>query len=162
MRRTTVALGLAAVFALAAPTAADAAVLPGAQPQLSRIGGTARVHHATDTVSVPITYKCTDRPGPAGITHYLTVNLDQVGADRYQVGERNNNGGLLRATCDGVRRTDTVTLYRTAYGDPTLPAPRPGAGTVTATLTQHTTQDAGGWYVTTGLFSSRSQTVTVR
>lgn len=161
MRRTvTLALGLVAAVTLVAPTAASADVRPGAQPQVSRIG-TARVA-AGDTVTVPITYKCKDRPAPAGTTHYLTVNFEQAGADRYQVGERNNNGGLLRATCDGMRRSQVVTLYRTAYGDPALPSAHSGTATVTATLSQHATEDAGGWYVTTGRVSTLSGSVVVR
>lgn len=126
------------------PAYAD--VVPGVKPAVNRIGD-ARLQPATDTILVPITYRCTDRLGPAGITHYLTVRLTQPGADQYQVGERNNLGGLAPATCNGHRRTDFVRLYRDANAVPPGPAVLPGRAEVQVDLSQHTTNDSGGWYV---------------
>ena len=90
------------------------------------------------------------RPGPAGITNYLQVNLDQTGARGYQIGERNDNGGLYQLTCTGKIRTAFITLQPTAYNHEELPPARPGTALVSAQISVHSTPDAGGWYTTTG------------
>lgn len=155
MRRTTAALALAAVTVLAAPAAAQAMVAPGTQPMIHRMTAAKR-QPSTDTVALSLTYRCTDRPGPAGTTNYLQVNLTQPGSRSYQVGERNNNGGLYELTCTGRNRTAFITLQPTAYNHSGLPQARPGTGMVSAQISVHATPDAGGWYTTTGQTTSRT------
>ena len=161
MRRITAGLALAVTAVLAAPAAAHAEVAPGVQPMIYRMAN-AKVQPATDTIALSLTYKCADRPGPAGITNYLQVNLDQTGARGYQVGERNDNGGLYQLTCTGKKRTAFITLQPTAYNHEGLPQARRGSAVVSATISVHSTPDAGGWYTTTGQSTQQTKRVTLR
>lgn len=161
MRRITASLALAAVATLAAPAVANAEVAPGAQPMIYRMTS-AKLQPGTDTIALSLTYKCRDRQGPAGITNYLQVNLDQTGSRRYQVGERNNNGGLYQLTCTGKKRTAFVVLQPTAYNHENLPQARRGSAVVTAQISVHSTPDAGGWYTTTGQSTQQTTRVALR
>ena len=161
MRRTLATLAVTAAAVLLAPVAAQADVRPGMQPVIYRMSA-AKLNPADDTIALSLTYKCRDRSAPAGITNYMQVNLSQQGSRDYQVGERNDNGGLYRLTCTGARRTAFVTLYPTAYNTENLPPARRGTATVSAEISVHSTPDAGGWYTATGQTTSQTTRVSLR
>lgn len=154
------AVSLAVSLAGASTASADTPwVDPGPSYPAPRIisVGPAKYRPATNTVALPITYRCTDRPAPLGTRHWVQASVGGVGYIDYgwSAGQRNGPGGLVRLPCTGQRMTQTFILQDNSKQWPE--GPRRG-GTVTSHYTdvevamyQTASQDwAGGWYHKTG------------
>ena len=143
---------------LAGAASASAANAPGSQgasspgPRIVKIG-TAEYRPATNTVALPITYRCTDRPEPLGTRHFLEVRME-ISSEGWSAGYRNGPGSLVQALCTGQRITHTLILQSDSVMRPYLPYTPPvvrsGYRTTRISLYQTATPDWGGWYMTTG------------
>lgn len=161
-RSTLIATGVALGIALASAGSSQAQTVvdPGPSypgPRIISVG-VAKYRPADNTVVVPITYRCTDRPAPGGTQHWISVSVgDSWSAPdrRWSAGWRNGPGGLVRAQCTGARITHRLVLRDfDGYSVPEPPSTTPvrsGYQPVEVDLYQTASQDwAGGWYHRTG------------
>lgn len=157
LRRTIGLLAASSLVALASPVAAHAeTVVP---PRISALPTGATYDVGDDEARVRIGYRCTNATGQV---HYLIVQLSQNGRPAYNRGLRNDNGGLLEATCTGKTVTQTVRLVRTSYfEDPEAVGLRKGKATLQVTVAPRSTPELGSWYVATGEDVVKSRTVSV-
>lgn len=163
---TGIALGMTVTTAGAVQADTPGPSHPG--PRIISVG-TAKYRPATNTVALPVTYRCTDRPAPGGTQHWIAagVGTPYAPADRnWSAGDRNGPTGLVRAQCTGKRITHTLVLK-----DGTLMRPwDPPSGTPVTSgyqdlrveIYQSATQDWGGWYTHTGVRTDLNGSVYLR
>ena len=101
--------------------------------------GKANYNPADGSLYVEVTYRCQDRQGPNGNQHWLkgTVNnLSGGQTQTWQVGNSNDQYGVVQMYCSGRRQTDTIRFNGpgNSWEQVTQPAPRSGT-TATITLT---------------------------
>lgn len=127
--------------------------------------GTAKYRPATDTVSIPVTYRCQNRPAPMGTQHFIIVEMG-FGNASWSAGNRNGPGSTVRALCTGQRITHTLILQSGSNFGPEPQSPPPvvqsGYQITRVRMDQTASHDWGGWYLSTGPKTSFEGSVWLR
>jgi hypothetical protein len=111
------------------------------------------------TVSVKVSYKCTNGTGSR---HYVSALLNQAGPFgwdlAYVAGYRGDTGGLVRAKCTGKTVQHTLKLKEGAYSNPEAELGK-GAGSLTVNLERRGTGNGGVYNVISTVTAGGAVTV---
>lgn len=159
-RKALISTGIALGVTLATAGAVQADT-PGPSHPGPRIisVGTAKYRPADNTVRLPVTYRCTNRPAPGGTQHWIAVGVGSPWAPvnrAWSAGDRNGPTGLIRAQCTGKRITHTLVLkdgtILRPWETPSTTPVTSGYQDVRVHVYQTASQDwGGGWYHATGV-----------
>lgn len=112
------------------------------------------------SVSVPVTYKCTNN---TKTTHYVVASLNQTGPWgwdlAYVAGYRGDTGGMVKARCTGRTVKHVLRLKQGAYSNPEAQLTK-GAGTLSVDLERRGAGSAGAYKLASAI--SKAGAVTVR
>lgn len=150
IRRLVAALALVTLALAATPTAAqaDSPYAPDVVvPKIGRLTPLVTYSVSKDKVFAKIRYQCTNN---AKMQSFLVLSFHQPDGLYYNLGSRNDNGGMMVATCTGRWVTKTIGMSRTSYAQPGDPYPHRGVGHLWVAVAQQSIQSLGGFYVAQG------------
>lgn len=151
VRRLLATFGVLALTLLAAPTAAaqaDTQYDPEVVVPNIRALSPVVVYSATqDKVFAKVRYQCTNT---AKMESYLLLSFVQGQRPYYSMGSRGDNGGTMKATCNGKWVNQTIGMVRSSYTIPGDPYPTLGKGHFGFGIAQLSIPSLGGWYIAQG------------
>ena len=126
----------------------------------------ANYNPADGKVYVQVTYRCRNRPEPAGTLHWIHGSIRDLSDGQTQgwsMGKKNAGDGLVELNCSGRRQTTTLRFWGPPDWLPPQPAPQPGSrATITLTAEQSASRDVGGHLMLTGVETSYQAPITLR